>query len=237
MSVPEHKLQEVDCDPQEFEGVWAGGGDRHGDPLEIPHGESPVERTVEEAAKILGITTKAVIKRLQRKSLPGKKIEVKGVEQWRVLPGDWTRDTQPEAGPDNVDPTGDPQNIGLSRADFLQGLEELKSSIQRDFQAPQVVLDRSEEIERIQKQLINAQSMVIALQHENKEQAVALSSLEGELKLLPDLEAKATEYELVAAELKTKEKRIQELESLLAQKNRGLLGSVAGWFKWRTDNQ
>lgn len=233
MSVPEHKLSALDCNPHEFEGVWTGQGDHHGHPMEIPHGDSPAEHTVEEAAKLLGITTKAVIKRLQRKSLPGRKIEVKGVEQWRVLPGDWTRDTHGDAGEDSVDPTGDPRKIGLSMADFRQGLQELKDSINREFQAPQVVFDRSEEIEKIQKQLINAQSMVITLQHENKEQALALSSLEGELKMLPDLEAKATDYERIAEELEAKEMRIQELESLLTQKNKGWLGSVASWFKVR----
>ncbi len=231
MSVPEHKLQSLDCDPQEFEGIWTEQRDTRSHPEETPHGVSQPEHTIEEAAKILGISTKAVIKRLQRRSLPGRKIEIKGVEQWRVLPGDWTQDTRQSNNKDAVDPSGDPRNLGLSRADFIEGLQELKDSLSRDLQAPQVVFDRSEEIERIQKQLINAQSMIIALQHENKEQAVALNSLESELKVLPDLEVKASEYDQIANELEIKEQRILELESLLSNGKKGWLNSVASWFK------
>lgn len=236
MSLPQERFQKADFKSQDFEGIFTDFGDSVSNPQRDLHGEPQEELTVEQAAKTLGISTKAVIKRLQRKSLPGRKIEIKGVEQWRVLPGDWTQDTQRKPGQTTDIPWGDPVQPPLSRDEFTEAIRDLKESLHGSLQAPQIVFDRSEEIESIQKQLINAQNMIIALQHDNKEQALSIVRLEGDLRLLPDLEKAASQVDSLEKEIKEKDTRINELELTIAERKQGWFDSFCNWFKSKDDN-
>lgn len=197
--------------PEEFEAVWAG----QVDPVAVSHGDPVGDMSVEEAAKLLGITTKAIIKRLQRGSLPGKKVEIKGVQQWRVLQGEWTRDAQVQQTDSSAIPAGSPLSSEDVRT-LLDGIEEIRYELSR----PQVAIDRGGEVEELQRQLIAAQQLVIRMQEDKQLLSLRVQELEIELKQLPDLELKNRVRDAELAKLKEEkaslETSLQEMKQSTA---------------------
>ena len=148
--------------------------------------------TTEEAAKRLGISSRAVLNRIKSGSLHGKKIKGRFKEEWRVL---WSLD---QGGSEASEVYSEVTSEPISD-------EEIEDAGSEEGRQSQNIVFMSEQLRTLTEQ-------TQVLSYRNGYLEAQLEASRSQLKLLPDFQSKASENESLKA-------RIRELEEKLADRN------------------
>lgn len=192
----------------------------HIEPLK-PH-ESPRMLTMQEAAAFLGKSVRAIERSLMGRwgnKLPdgwsARKIRTERGEEWRIIPPPGSRlGANPKSNFEAFEPGS---GSSLQQSDWLQDLSAVKKAIYRsehsNVEQPTIVIDRSEEVERLLRELLATQKTLSEERRLHMEDLRIVAQLQGSMRLL---ESSAHENSRARCELESTRK---ELESLKEEYN------------------
>jgi hypothetical protein len=185
--------------------------------------EPPRMLTMQEAAAFLGKSVRAIERSLLGRwgnKLPdgwsARKIRTERGEEWRIIPPPGFR---PGSGVKFASESFE-ASASLNQTDWLQDLSAVKKAIYRSEQhsseQPTIVIDRSEEVERLLRELLSTQKALSEERRLHMEDLRIVAQLQGSMRLL---ESSAHENSRAKSELESTRK---ELESLKEEYNQFL---------------
>lgn len=169
--------------------------------------------TLEEAAKRLNISERTVQRRLKIGQLRGYKVFGPRGPEWRIKIGSCDDTTE------NFESTSDDSVFAADDTTFVEALSSQDKSTDNDL-ATRAFLDTAA---FYREQIQSLQEKLEAATYRNGYLEAQLSSAETQLKLLPDLSAKATKTE-------TMEQQIAKLEGELVLARRSWWARFGAWF-------
>jgi len=172
--------------------------------------------TLKQAAVILGKSLRTLERSILGKwgnKLPdgwtARKVQTEGGSEWRILPppGFRLRQVDPEREDGAFEGETDQ---GQSIAHHAFGPERRSWPVERhSVDRPAIIIDRSEEVERLLRELLQAQKQVAEERRLRMEDLRLITQLQGSMRLL---EVRATETASLKAELATANRELRELK-------------------------
>lgn len=180
--------------------------------------------TLEEAAKRLNLSERTIQRRLKRGQLTGYKVNGDRGPEWRIVL-EASLDTTSKAVPTSDDMTVDTEVMTDAVPVSSEDMTPEATAINAATFAPYAGF--------LQNQILSLQGKLEAATYRNGFLVAQLATAESQLKLLPDLSAKATEAELLKTqveELEAKLKANDEQLALFLNKNQGFWSRLGAWF-------
>lgn len=241
------------------EGSLNGTGSPLEASLQGPSGAAQPGLTVKEASDFYKLSANSVRLKIKLNEIPAVKIDGTNGPEWRIFPNGippsvtvkgeskqpsgtvhaGSLDSAITVQEGSLNGIGSPQGaslqgagtvqVGLSKEELLEALDDFRASFERDF-SPPAILDRGQEIEGLQRELIDGQKMMMALMADKLRDREALARLEAEIKLLPDLQGQAARAAAIEEENEALKQRLQETEATLSAVKQSWWGKLFGGF-------
>ena len=215
--------------------------------------------SVKEASEYYQLSANSIRLKIKLGEISAIKVDGPNGPEWRIYPAGVPLTESVQAGSNHatrgvnegsMDPASTPQQgsfeapgappepslnpasavqAGLSKEELLEALEDFRASFDRDF-SPPIVLDRGQEIEGLQRELIDGQKMMMAMMADKLRDRETISRLEADIKLLPDLQSQAEEKTLLENENEALKHRLQETEATLSAVKQTWWAKLFGGF-------